>query len=205
MGTRNVIGVYQNGEYKVGQYGQWDGYPSGQGLDVLHYLRDHANLEQFKENVSKCSWVDDEKFATLWEEFGVTRDQEFVSCDISDKFNKKYPQFDRSTEAKILKMIEQSGNGLLLRNSIDFAHDSLMCEWVYVIDLDKNTFEVYEGFNTELLDKTERFYSEEPPYEAHNKTEYYSVKHKVTFNLNELPSDEVFLNICEPKDEQEDD
>lgn len=205
MGTRNVIGVYQNGEYKVGQYGQWDGYPSGQGLDVLHYLRDHANLEQFKENVSKCSWVDDEKFATLWEEFGVTRDREFVSCDISDKFNKKYPQFDRSTEAKILKMIEQSDNGLLLRNSIDFAHDSLMCEWVYVIDLDKNTFEVYKGFNNELLDKTERFYSEEPPYEASGGSKYYSVKHKATFNLNELPSDEVFLNICEPKDEQEDD
>lgn len=26
MGTRNLTIVYSNGEYKVAQYGQWDGF-----------------------------------------------------------------------------------------------------------------------------------------------------------------------------------
>ena len=28
MGTRNLTCVFKDGEYKVAQYGQWDGYPS---------------------------------------------------------------------------------------------------------------------------------------------------------------------------------
>lgn len=31
MGTRNLTAVYLDGQYKVAQYGQWDGYPEGQG------------------------------------------------------------------------------------------------------------------------------------------------------------------------------
>lgn len=32
MGTRNPTAVVLDGEYKLAQYGQWDGFPSGQGL-----------------------------------------------------------------------------------------------------------------------------------------------------------------------------
>ncbi len=38
-GTRNLTCVVVGGEYKVAQYGQWDGYPSGQGLTALNFLR----------------------------------------------------------------------------------------------------------------------------------------------------------------------
>ena len=38
MGTRNLTCVFVNGEYKVAQYCQWDGYPSGQGLTILNFL-----------------------------------------------------------------------------------------------------------------------------------------------------------------------
>jgi len=32
MGTRHLICAKINNEYKLSQYGQWDGYPSGQGV-----------------------------------------------------------------------------------------------------------------------------------------------------------------------------
>ena len=38
MGTRHQqMVINQKGEIKLSQYGQWDGYPSGQGKDILTY------------------------------------------------------------------------------------------------------------------------------------------------------------------------
>jgi hypothetical protein len=39
MGTRNLTRVICDGKTKVAQYGQWDGYPEGQGKTVLNFLR----------------------------------------------------------------------------------------------------------------------------------------------------------------------
>ena len=40
MGTRNLIMVRKkNGDLKVAQYCQWDGYPSGHGVDILTFLK----------------------------------------------------------------------------------------------------------------------------------------------------------------------
>ena len=45
MGTRNTIRVYLNDELKISQYGQWDGYPSGQGRDLLYFCASPYNME----------------------------------------------------------------------------------------------------------------------------------------------------------------
>ena len=45
MGTRNLTAVYLDGQYKVAQYGQWDGYPEGQGITALTFLRDKMDCE----------------------------------------------------------------------------------------------------------------------------------------------------------------
>ena len=33
MGTRHIIAVYVNGEYKIAQHGQFDGYPEHVGCE----------------------------------------------------------------------------------------------------------------------------------------------------------------------------
>ena len=38
MGTRHLIRVKKDGKLCVSQYGQWDGYPTGQGKDVLKFV-----------------------------------------------------------------------------------------------------------------------------------------------------------------------
>ena len=39
MGTRHLTAVHVDGEYKIAQYGQWDGYPEGQGMTALTFAR----------------------------------------------------------------------------------------------------------------------------------------------------------------------
>ena len=38
MGTRHMIGVVKDGIPRIAQYGQWDGYPSGQGVTANYYI-----------------------------------------------------------------------------------------------------------------------------------------------------------------------
>jgi hypothetical protein len=204
MGTRNLIAVYKDGEYKVAQYGQWDGYPSGQGVSILDYLKEYGT-NRIKTKLNKVRWITDDEYKKQWLEFGHDIDSSdgFVSCDLADKFDKKYPELSRDTGADILSLIAETDDVLKIRNSIDFAGDSLFCEWAYVIDFDKNTFEVYEGFNQKPIDVSERFYDYYDKDQDHRAEQYYPVTLKATFDLNNLPSKETFLSICKPKEDAE--
>jgi hypothetical protein len=50
MGTRHLIKVIYNKETKVAQYGQWDGYPDGQGLTILNFLDEEGNFIDLRED-----------------------------------------------------------------------------------------------------------------------------------------------------------
>jgi hypothetical protein len=43
MGTRNLTAVYFKGEFRIAQYGQWDGYISGSGWGILEFLKEKFN------------------------------------------------------------------------------------------------------------------------------------------------------------------
>ena len=60
MGTRGLTSVKVNGETKIAQYGQWDHYPSGQGIVALNFLR-NFNEEHFRTQLSKCRFIDENK------------------------------------------------------------------------------------------------------------------------------------------------
>jgi len=55
MGTRNLTMVISGGETKIAQYGQWDGYPRGQGKTCLEFLKAN-NLDKFKEKLKLLRW-----------------------------------------------------------------------------------------------------------------------------------------------------
>ena len=52
MGTRNTMVVTFNGKKVVDQYGQWDGYPTGQGAHILSVLRDGDALWSLTRNLA---------------------------------------------------------------------------------------------------------------------------------------------------------
>ena len=50
MGTRNLTLVKdKEGKTKVAQYGQWDGYPEGQGSTILNFIRSKENRDTLAE------------------------------------------------------------------------------------------------------------------------------------------------------------
>lgn len=200
MGTRHLIAVQYTNEYKVAQYGQWDGYPSGQGVDVLNFLTPE-NIEKLKLSLSRCRFLDND----LDKEFIEDYDKRCAkwSNDPDNRTESQKNWFNnfvsRDLGAEVLTNIINYPDKIILKNSIAFAQDSLFCEYCYVVDLDKNTFEVYEGFNKEVIND-ERFESPEQSEEG-----YQQVKLKKVYNLNNLPSKIQFLNDCEPSEDNEDD
>ena len=140
MGTRNLTAVYVDGEYKIAQYGQWDGYPEGQGKTCLNFakkvLADKNSREAFADKVRACSWITNEEIDRI--------NDEIRSAGIKN-WAMVWPELSRDTCADILVLVEKSENGLKLQNNITFAADSLFCEWAWVIDLDAGTFETFKG------------------------------------------------------------
>lgn len=197
MGTRNLTAVMMDGNYKIAQYEQWDGYPSGQGITILKFLAGVGNIEKLKAALKRCRFLDDNQDKEFIAEYDANAPA--WSTDPDNRTHKQKRWFNlyihRDIGGKILENIANSEDAeILLYNSIDFAGDSLFCEYAYVVDLDKGTFEVYEGFNKEPLAADERFSGYPISEVAESRSSmYYQVKHIATFQLSELPSADDFL------------
>ena len=197
MGTRNLTAVMKDGEYKVAQYGQWDGCPEGQGLTILNFIRTNRNIENLKAALSKVRFLDEEgqdkdfmeeykNNAPAWSNDPDNRTPEQI------RWFESYISGDLGGE--ILKSIADSDDDeIVIKNDIDFASDSLFCEWAYVLDFDSNTFEVFRGFCSEPHDG--RFTG------SKSKDGYYPVTLFKSFHLDNLPDESDFLSQLVEEDE----
>ena len=141
MGTRNLSLCKLNGEYRIANYGQWDGHPSGQGATILAFCTKPQNLKRLKQILN----------------IGVVR---FMSSDDVETFSREldcknkayinhYSLFNsRDVGGNIFRNIIERSNEyaeVLLVNSIDFLQNKLSCEWAYCINYDTNKLEVYSS------------------------------------------------------------
>lgn len=200
MGTRNLTAVMSDGEYRLAQYGQWDGYPEGQGATALAFCQEHLTTpegrETFKQKLGLVRFAAEGEVARLYAEVGATG--EWVNMEQLAEFDRRWPYFSRDHGAKILAKVILATGEVLTTNEIAFAADSLFCEYAYVIDLDRLTLEAFKGFNEEPVPEGERFASM-PQEKADGK--YYPVRNIGTFSLDNLPEKTVFLEMLAPKDE----
>jgi len=220
MGTRNLTVVRYKNKYRIAQYGQFDGYPAGQGMTVLTFLK-KANLDKFKNNLEKVVFVKnndtayenklneaidlynyiEEEVRKLEPELDYKQRKRKIFKHLSPELKFLYLISTRNTGADILNVIASAPEKIKkikLYNLIDFAYNSLFCRWAYVIDLDKNSFEIYKGSVTEPLDPTERFYRKRKPKpEYEDDTIYYPVKLLKSYSLDKLPTKKEFLSLDE--------
>jgi hypothetical protein len=128
MGTRNLTKVINSdGVTVVAQYGQWDGYPEGQGLVALH----HARMAHAISNaLPYVRFISEDEANAL-----------FAGYDFANgNFSRDFPTFSRDTGADILGVIAYSAGEVLLIDNSEFENDDLFCEGVYTIDFESNKF-----------------------------------------------------------------
>lgn len=208
MGTRNLSAAVVDGEYRIAKYCQWDGYPSGVGVGILNVLR-NSDLNVLKERIRKnAGYIDKNKISDLYENLGINATDGWVSYEDGKRFANAHPLLNRDSDLSdvLQEHMKTDDKMIYTMSDLEFAKDSLFCEYAYVVDFDKNTFEVYKGFNTDSNDENGRFYeSNEAELEkGHDGTVYYPVKHWHTWSLDELPSQDEFLATLDESDEVED-
>lgn len=188
MGTRGLLCVQKNGEYRVTQYGQYDTEPEEAGKYILRFLM-NINLEALETTVAECEFYTDDELLKLestlrdlecGQNYGVKMLRELSACT-----------FEEVLPIILFKGVKK------LENAIDFAQDSLFCEWGYVIDFDKRTFEVYKGYNEQGLTEKDRFYRGE------STERFKPIKLAVSYSLDDLPTEEEFLDFFYPDEDEE--
>ena len=184
MGTRNLTCVKINNQYRVANYGQWDGNPEGQGITTLKFLRETMNRDIFIAKVLATSFIGEEEYATLWKELGILS-VDWVTIEESNKFNAAHPQFNRDNGAGIYELIQNAPSGLKLINSLDFA-DSGSCEYAYVINFDENRLEVYASYYGTPDQKV---------FIKKANDSAYAIGLWGSFSLEHLPEEEDFLSF----------
>lgn len=197
MGTRHLIAVQKNNEYKVAQYGQWDGYLSGQGDSILKFFHEN-DLETFRNKVDNCFFGTQEQIEEAYAPY--SNGDGWMTMEQSAAFKlTEFAHLSRDTGADILNVILKSDGPLMQVDNIEFAKDSLFCEYAYVIDLDKDILEVYQGFNTDPLPEGARFTGK-----AKFDGDYQAVKLVASFQLEKLPEnfDELEKELY-PEDEED--
>lgn len=123
MGTRHLqVVITKEGQKKISQYGQWDGYPSGQGVTILEYLR-KGNLEKYQENLAKIPEITKRQINR------VNKDENWPN---------KYPYLSRDCGSDIHQMIEDDQVKFVVL--MEQSEANKWCEGFYTIDFSKNLF-----------------------------------------------------------------
>lgn len=151
IGTRHNIQVTVNDKIKISQYGQWDGYFTGQGQGIVDFLK-KTNLKEFRKKV--------------WALHVITKG-EIKEASADPSWSTHYPWLSRDAGCLILDYVMDGSTKSVLRNE-----DMSWCEFLYNIDLDKETVTVNDmvfpfsiwtadGFMDQLEEMENELYEEE--------------------------------------------
>ena len=143
MGTRNLTKVIDaNGVVKVAQYGQWDGYPSGQGMNALYHAHNHKQIEK---GLARVRWATEDELNSIYSQFS---EMNRMGTDDQQSFDLLYPNLTRDTCADILGVVAWSVGEVILVDESAFEKDDLFCEGVYTIDFQQRKFISWYGGKT---------------------------------------------------------
>lgn len=154
MGTRGVTGFIVDGVAKI-NYQQYDSYPEGVGAQVAEFMMRYPSIGAMREAARAIRVVSKDIIPTQEDVEALAR---FTDMRVGTQSPDDWYCLLRDTQGDPGKILEA---GVVVDNE-DFLHDSLFCEWGWIINLDTNVVEVYQGFQREK--HSEGRYAEGDPY-----------------------------------------
>lgn len=182
MGTRGLMAFTRNGVLKS-MYNHYDSYPSGLGDNLVKWFTT-ADLDEARAKFDLLEPVDKEIPPTDAQKEALIR---YANMHVATQRIDDWYVILHGTQGDPEKALDAG----FYVNGNDFAHDSLWCEWGYVIDLDMETLEVYRGFQKTPVSKG-LFASDKA-----NHGGYYPIRPVAKFTLEELKENPNIMNDLE--------
>ena len=88
VGTRHITAVVSEGQFVVAQYGQWDGYPTGAGNDIVAIIS--GKIDQLKASLKHIVPVDSGMFE-IYQGFQIHPSENRFSSMFEGAINGYYP------------------------------------------------------------------------------------------------------------------
>lgn len=178
MGTRGALGFRLNKKDYV-SYNHWDSYPSGLGNDVVNALKTltEGSLKDLKEQVGKIRLIDMETPPTK-EDIELCENMGTVDLTVSESSTSDWYCLLRKTQGSPLKMAELG----IMSDDQEFLK-CFSCQYAYIINLDTNDLEIYQGYQTTR--GTGRY----AKGSKKDKDGFYPVSLVITFSILNIPED----------------
>ena len=156
----HLVMVKYNDEYRIAQYGKYDGNPKIAGFRMLNFIR-NADMDIFKKALLECTYYSLDELIAVQDKVLFT-----TSRYLYDMTNPYYHVgYVASTDIlslvygnKINSLITKATGVRKLVDNAGFAALGIICEYCWLLDLDTNTFECYVSNETKTLTKEDRFY-----------------------------------------------
>lgn len=140
MGTRGAYGFRVGKKDKV-TYNHFDSYPTGLGVKILEFVKE-TPVEKLKEIAENVCLVDEDAKPTP-EEIAICHKAGTVDLGVGSGSQDDWYCLLRGAQGNM----ELLADCPLLIDSKEFLHDSLFCEYAYIINVDTGKVEIYRGFN----------------------------------------------------------
>lgn len=185
MSTRGCIGFIINNRHKV-TYNHHDSYPSRLGQKILDFIHQHS-LEEIHKIAKRIQMI--REYDDKGNDITLTSDQakaceKYTNTSVGVSWKKlTWHQALNGAQGNL----EAYGKVGYMPNNKGFLHHSLHCEYAYLINLDEETLEVYEGFQKS---PPEGRYKDIP---MNKDNGYYAVSLVNEFKLSDCPKDSKIL------------
>lgn len=155
MGTRGAYGFFRSGETKVA-YNHFDSYPTGLGAEIVnglhmelrrHDFEDDATLRKYLQRVSDTIRLVPEEDKPRGE---LAKNAQLCWHLTGPGEQDTWYDWLRPLQGDIRVWFEPCVT-LPMPDATEFLHDSLFCEWAYVVNVDSLVLEVHRGFNKNPL------------------------------------------------------
>jgi hypothetical protein len=145
MSTRGMYAIRKNGEDK-GTYNHSDSYPSGLGMDVVSFCKRHTSeeLSRLFDNIILI----DEKIKPTKEQIEICKKNGYADFSVLMQSEEDWYCLLRHLQGNFDNYDEciNDNKQIFMKDNVSFITDSLFCEFAYIINLDDNVLEFYQGF-----------------------------------------------------------